>query len=612
MRWCIFCFCTGYYGLMSNEEKNEIVLQGVAASPGVSHGPAFVYLQKELEVPVYQIREDDQPAEVERFERALVTTRQQISKIREEVAQKLGEEEAQIFDAHLLVLEDRALIEETIAEQAESGYNIEYAFRAVSHRYIEVFDAMDDPYLKERVTDLRDVSRRVLQNMLGKSGGMGALKGRQVLVSEDLSPSDTAGLDKGKVLAVVTDAGSRTSHAVIMARSLQVPAVVGLHDATAKIENKDYLLVDGYDGVIVINPSEQTLYRYGQFTEKRRHLQHIFEETRGLPTVTHDGKAVHLMANVGGEADLPGVLENKPDGVGLFRTEGIFLAQDGIPSEEVQYQEYKKVAAALSPEPVIIRTLDMGGDKRNSSFMFAEKEENPFMGFRAIRFCLEHREVFKDQLRAILRASNDGNVRIMYPMISSLFELVQANAVLEEAKQELRERGQPFNEAIEVGSMIEIPSAAQTADLLADHCSFFSVGTNDLIQYLLAVDRVNDRIAHLYEPTHPAVLRTLRDLIKTAHERGLTVGICGEMAADPIYVPLLLGLGADDLSASAGVLSEIKYLIRKIKMSEARALAESALSLSDPRAIFRLLKDFYDTQLGEIVQRAQAENSELQ
>lgn len=589
----------------SNQE--EIVLQGIAASPGVSHGPAFVFLQKELEIPLYKLDENQKKSEIKRFEAALVQTRSQIVAIRNEVASKLGEEEAQIFDAHLLVLEDNALMEETINEIQNAGYNIEYCFHSVSRRFIDAFDALDDEYIKERVTDIRDVAKRVLQNLMGHPGvGAIAFEGARVIVSEDLTPSDTAGLAPDRVLGFVTDAGSRTSHTVIMARSLDVPAVVGLHDVTQHAGSSDYILVDGYDGVVIINPTEQTLFRYGQLKEERQNLQKIFESSISLPAKTIDGEDILLLANIGGIEDCKPAIKNGATGVGLFRTESMFLQRDVFPNEEEQFQAYRAVAQTMKTHGVVIRTLDIGGDKQISPFY--QEENNPFMGFRAIRFCLKHIDIFKDQLRAILRASAFGKVRLMYPMIGSVCEIEQANALLEEAKKELQKKKIAYDKDIEVGSMIEIPSAAMIADLLAEHCSFFSIGTNDLIQYLLAVDRVNDRIAHLYEPNHPAVIRTIGRITAAAQKKHIKVGVCGEMAADPIYAPLLLGLGADSLSVAASSLPEIKYLIRRMNMQEARKMAAQVLELTDPKAIFEALESFYLSQLEDVFKTKKSGN----
>jgi phosphotransferase system enzyme I (PtsI) len=582
--------------------KTEITYKGIAASPGVAHGPTFVYLQKELEIPLYVVEPEKRTHEIKRFENALTETRMQISKVRAEVAAKLGEDEAQIFDAHLLVLEDRALIEETISEHHESGYNIDYCFQTVARRFIEAFDHIDDEYIKERVMDIRDVAKRVLQNLLGVSAAnLGQISGKRIIVSEDISPSDTASLQSGMVLGILTNVGSRTSHAVIMARSLQIPAVVGLHDITDKLENNDYVLVDGYDGIVVVNPSQETLFKYGRIEKERRDIEKVFYSSIKLPSVMRDGHAFSLKANIGGADDLPGVHHFGAEGVGLFRTEALFVRSDKFPSEEEQYEAYVEVVNGVKPHPTIIRTLDLGGDKRISSFYFSEEEANPFMGFRAIRFCLEHVDLFKDQLRAILRASAHGPVKVMYPMIGSLSELMQANVVLEESKTELRERGQAFDDKIQVGSMIEIPSAAYTADLLAAHCDFFSIGTNDLIQYMLAVDRVNDRIAHLYEPNHPAILRTIQHVIDAARKRKIPVSVCGEMAGDPIYAAMLFGMGANELSVAPASLPEIKFLLRHTSLKEARQLAKTVVALAEPTAIFEKLRLFYSDRVQKML-----------
>ncbi|WP_269537915.1 phosphoenolpyruvate--protein phosphotransferase [Cerasicoccus fimbriatus] len=588
---------------MDSDKPKEIILDGIAASPGVAHGLAFVILQKELEIPVYEIPTKQLEHEKERFEKALLEARRQIAEIRHEIAGRLGENEARIFDAHIMVLEDRALIEETLREMEDTGYNVEYCFREVSNRFIEAFEALQDDYLKERVKDIEDVSRRVLQILLGQTQrNLMELVNERIIVSEDITPSEAASFDKKRILGVVTDSGSRTSHAVIMARSLGVPAVVGLHNASEQLDNEDYILIDGYDGIVIINPSEETLFRYGELKSERQNIQRVFESSALLPATTADGHRLEIGANIGGPEDCESALERGAEGVGLYRTEALFMQQDAFPDEEDQYQAYREVAEALSPHPVILRTLDLGGDKHLSDY-FVQNENNPFMGFRAIRFCLEHRDLFKDQLRAILRASAVGNVKIMYPMISSAEELIAANLLLEEAKKECRERGQKFDKDIQVGAMIEIPGAAYTCDLLAEHCDFFSIGTNDLIQYLLAVDRVNDRIAHLYEPNHPAVIRTLKVIIETANKHNVHVGVCGEMAGDPIYVPLLFGLGADEISATGTVLPEIKYLIRKMKLSEAKDLAKRILRESDPHAIRNQLTKFYETQMRDVLEQ---------
>ncbi len=551
-------------------------------------------LAHDLEVPDDSVSEEDFPKEVNRFEKALLDTRHQISKIRAEVAAKLGEDEARIFDAHLLVIEDKALIDETIREMEEGGINIGHAFDTVSNRYIDAFSRIDDEYLRERATDIRDVSRRVLQNLMGvASHGIPKMAEPRVLVCHDITPSETAGLDAEKVQAIVTDVGSRTSHAVIMARSILVPAVVGLRDFSKHIRGSDWILVDGYDGLVVVNPSEATMARYGKIQREKKSLDERIMSVASLPPVMLDGREITLRANIEGADNLERVQQSGASGVGLFRTEYLFLNGPGFPGEEEQFQAYAKVAKACAPEPVVIRTLDFGADKVERSSVYFNEEANPFIGFRAIRFCLEYTDVFKDQLRAILRASHYGNVRIMYPMISGCEELLKANAILEEVKEELRGRDIPFSADIEVGSMIEVPGAAMMADALARHCSFFSIGTNDLIQCLLAIDRLNDRIAHLYEPAHPAVLRIIRNVVEAGRKAGVKVSVCGEMAGDPIYVPLLLGLGVDELSVSPSSIPVVRYLIRNVSYREMQALAEEACGLDDLRRIFELAEAFY-------------------
>lgn len=583
-------------------EKEEIILRGVAAAPGVAHGPVFIFRQKDLEIPAYKIAEENLPEEIERFEQALLQTRQQIIGIRNQIASKLGEDEAQIFDAHLLVLEDKALIEETIRETEKSRYNIDHVFQSVSSRYIEAFLKIDDEYIQERVADIRDVSKRLLHNLMGRTPNIiGRFAAARVIVSEDLAPSDAAAFEKDKVLGLVTDLGGRTSHAVIMARSLDVPAVVGLHDISQKVDIGDTVLVDGFSGRVVVNPSEDTLFQYGKLKHRQETIREIFRQASQEPSVTRDGRHITLSANIEGVEDVEDVQRVGAEGVGLYRTEILFLRENDFPGEEEQYRAYREVVERVAPHPVIIRTLDLGGDKTVHDY-FEEHENNPFMGFRAIRFCLEHPTIFRQQLRAILRASAHGKVKIMYPMISGLAELLQANEHLEACRQELSGRGTAFDPEMPVGSMIEIPSAAYIADHLAEHCDFFSVGTNDLIQYLLAVDRINDRIAHLYEPSHPAILRTLRHIFEVGRQNDIEVGVCGEMAGDPLYAALLLGMGATRLSASPAAIPELKFLCRNMELRRAQDLAESVLSLRDTADITGELKSFYDEHVTAALQ----------
>lgn len=576
-------------------EKIELTVQGIAASQGIAYGQIFVYIQSDVEVPSYEVEPERRLEEVSRFDRALVSTRQQIAKIQGEVEKNLGAQEALIFDAHLMALEDPALIGETIRVFESTRQNIETCFNQVSQRYIQAFAKFEDEYLRERASDIRDVAQRVLQNLLGQAeNSLSRLADKRIVVANDVSPSDSASIDRSAAIALVTDSGSKTSHAVIVARSMKMPAVVGVRNLTKRAHNGDWAIVDGYDGVVILNPSETTLFRYGKIQEKKKSFEARLMEANRELAVTLDGVAVSLMANIEKVEEVAQVKAYAAEGVGLYRTEYLFLNSARIPTEQEQFLAYRAVAQAIAPQPVVIRTLDLGGDKpmEGNPDLFP-KENNPFMGFRAIRFCLENLEIFKDQLRAILRASACGNVRIMYPMISGSGEMVRANAVLTECMAELKSRDIAFDAKLQVGAMIEIPSAAMTADILAKECVFFSVGTNDLIQYLLAIDRVNERIAHLYEPTHPAVVRTLKHIVDEAHKRGVTVSVCGEMAGDPVFAPLLLGLGVDALSMSPAWLPSVKYMVRAMTMADARALAAEALTLASPKEIYARCDAFY-------------------
>ena len=584
---------------MSTSAKSEFTVQGLAASKGIAYGQVFLYLQNELEIPRYMVGPEKRVAEISRFEQALVVTRKQIAAIQEQVSKNLSEEEALIFDAHQMVLEDQALIGETIRDFQKTGLNIETCFNAVAQRYIQAFAEIDDEYLRERAADLKDVAKRVLHVLLGQTAGsLTALVDKRIIVATDISPSEAAGIDRSAALGIVTDAGSRTSHAVIVARSMKIPAVVGAEDLTTKLKDGDWLLVDGYEGLVIVNPAEQTLFRYGKIQKAKQSFESRLMTANELAAETQDGVAVTLRANIEKADEIALVQQYRASGVGLYRTEFLFLSSAHMPDEEQQYAAYKQIVAGLAPAAVTIRTLDVGGDKPLPGDPgLIGPEANPFLGFRAIRMCLEHPEMFKNQLRAILRASAHGTVELMYPMISGSDELDRANALLAEAKAELKQRGLAYDEKMSVGTMIEIPSAAIAGDLLAERSNFFSIGTNDLIQYLLAIDRGNSRIAHLYEPTHPAVIRTLKQIVDTGHAHNIKVSVCGEMAGDALYAPLLLGLGVDELSMTPTLLPSVRYLVRAMKMSDARALAAEALKQTDAKKTFALVEAFYDERM---------------
>lgn len=558
--------------------KGEQIFRGIPVSAGVCRGKILVVDRNGPSVGRRDLTEAELVEEVNRLEKALVQTRHQILEVQRRVSQAMGAEEGSIFDAHLLVLEDRTLLDEVVRVIKEKRVNAEFAFHSVAERYAASLAAIEDDYLRERATDMRDVTARVLNNLLGREDDVNLrnLKEPCIIISHDLTPSNTAQLDKRSVLGFATDVGSKTSHTAIMARSLRIPAIVGLKEASATLETGQYALLDGFNGVIIVNPTDQTLFEYGQLLDKQVALQEKLKDILLKPAVTLDGHRVFLSSNIESPADTAAVQANGAEGVGLFRTEYLFINRETPPGEEQQYAAYREAARALNPMPLVIRTLDLGGDKF-LAHMPLPRELNPFLGWRAIRFCLQERDIFREQLRAILRASAEGNVKMMYPMISGLDELNQANGLVEEFKGELRKENIPFDENIEIGAMIETPSAVIVADSLAKRLKFFSIGTNDLIQYSLAVDRMNEKIAHLYEPTHPAIVRLLKATVDAAHRHKVWVSICGEMAGDPVLAPLLLGLGVDELSAAPPLVPPVKFIIRRLKISEARALADFAL-----------------------------------
>jgi phosphotransferase system enzyme I (PtsI) len=557
----------------------EQILHGIAVSAGVCRGKLLVLGQAQLEVRKRTITAEEVPVEVKRLEGALLETRRRILDVQQRMREATGTEHADIFDAHLLVLDDPVVMSEVIRLIEGELVNAEFAYQETVRRYTTMLAQVGDSYLRERVSDLDDVASRVLQVLDGRETGnpLQGLKQPCIVLAHDLKPSETVHMDRSKVVGFATDVGSRTSHTAILARSLQIPAVVGLGDSSQTIPSGSDALLDGYSGSLILWPSEETLYRYGQLEAKRESVLIQIRKAIVEPAETLDGQRVIVSGNIEEPKDIESVKANGAEGVGLFRTEYIFIDRDSFPSEEEQYESYRRVAEALSPDPVIIRTLDLGGDKFRSH-MHVPTEMNPFLGWRAIRLCLHERDFFRTQLRAILRASAHGNVKMMYPMISGLEELRQANELVEECKAQLRTEGRAFNEHMDVGAMIETPSAAMVAESLARRLKFLSIGTNDLIQYALAVDRTNEKIAHLYEPTHPGILRLIKATVDAAHKHGIWAGVCGEMAGDTVLVPLLLGFGVDELSAAPPVVPQIKYLVRRLKMSDARALAEFAVT----------------------------------
>src|SRR5208283_1706001 len=558
----------------------EVRFHGVGVAPGIARGVVFLHKPDDEEPPKRRIDDSEVAKEIVRFESALIATRAQILEMQQRIAEAIGAKDASIFDAHLLVVEDRTLIDEVLRSLEKEKFNVEFVFAEVANRYAQTLSEIDDPYLRERAFDIHDVTRRVIRNLLGRSTKtLGTLDVPQIVVAHNITPSDTAMLNRQLVLGFATDVGSRTSHTAIMARSLNIPAVVGLKDISEQLRPGEHVLLDGTNGVVILNPSDQTLWEYGEIEVKLEHVEEILTGLRDTVSTMSDGRHVVLSANIELPEDVPLVIEAGAEGIGLYRTEFFFLNKNDLPTEEEQYKTYRSVAEAMQPESIIIRTLDIGGDKF-LSHSHLPAEINPFLGCRAIRFCLDRPDIFKAQLRAILRVSALGNVRMMFPMISGLSELRQAKEVLESCKAELREEGKPFKEDIEVGIMIEVPSAVLVADALATEVDFFSIGTNDLIQYTIAVDRVNERIAHLYEPTHPAILRLIEMTVSAAHAHGIWVGVCGEMAGEITLTPLLLALGVDELSVSTGLVPRVKKAVQTLDTKECSKLLEEIRGLT--------------------------------
>ncbi|WRP08237.1 phosphoenolpyruvate--protein phosphotransferase [Rossellomorea aquimaris] len=564
------------------------LLKGIAASNGIAIAKAYRLVEPDLSFEKKNV--DNAEQEVSRFQEAIATSMSELEAIRDKARVDLGEDKAQIFEAHLLVLSDPELLTPIEDKVKSENVNAEFALKETADMFVSMFESMDNEYMKERASDIRDVTKRVLSHLLGVQIANPSMVTEEVIViAEDLTPSDTAQLNREFVKGFTTDIGGRTSHSAIMARSMEIPAVVGTKSITSSVENGDMIIVDGLNGEVHINPTPEVIEEYkkehARYEEQKAEWAKLVNE----PTVSKDGEHVELAANIGTPKDLEGVKNHGGEGVGLYRTEFLYMGRDELPSEDEQYEAYKAVLEGMEGKPVVVRTLDIGGDKE-LPYLNLPKEMNPFLGYRAIRLCLDEQDIFRTQLRALLKASPFGNLKIMFPMISNLQEFREAKAVLEEEKKALLENGTNVADHIEVGIMVEIPSTAVMADVFAKEVDFFSIGTNDLIQYTMAADRMNERVSYLYQPYNPAILRLVKMVIDAAHKEGKWAGMCGEMAGDEIAVPILLGLGLDEFSMSATSILRARSQIRQLNRAEMKELAEQALQLDTNDAVISAVK----------------------
>ncbi|EAC3421690.1 phosphoenolpyruvate--protein phosphotransferase [Listeria monocytogenes] len=565
-------------------------LKGIAASDGIAIAKAYLLVEPDLSYEKTEVT--DVESEVKRFESALEVSRTELSMIREKAAKDLGEDKAQIFDAHLLVLNDPELtgpIEESIKN---SKTNAETALQETTDMFIGMFESMDNEYMRERAADIKDVRKRVLSHLLGVTIPNPALIDEEVVVvAADLTPSDTAQLNRNFVKGFVTDIGGRTSHSAIMARSLEIPAVVGTKEVTSSVAKNDIVIIDGLEGNVIIHPTEEQIAHYEKIKSDFALQQAEWDKLKNEKTVSKDGVHVELAANIGTPNDLEGVISNGGEAVGLYRTEFLYMGRDNFPTEEEQFEAYKAVVSGMDGKSVVVRTLDIGGDK-TLPYLELPEEMNPFLGFRAIRLCFANEELFRTQLRALLRASVYGNLKIMFPMIATVNEFRQARDILLDEKAKLKAAGTEVSDSIELGIMIEIPAAAVLADQFAKEVDFFSIGTNDLIQYTMAADRMNERVSYLYQPYNPSILRLVKMVIDASHKEGKWTGMCGEMAGDQTAVPLLLGLGLDEFSMSASSILKSRSLIKRLDQSEMVKLAEEALNKSTAEEVVELVEKY--------------------
>lgn len=558
--------------------------KGTGASPGIALGKALVIEHSELVIEKKTIENIDK--EIQKLESAVKVSKEELTKVKEKALAELGEHEAEIFEAHLLVLEDPELIGSAISKIRDEKVNADYALNEIKEMFVAMFESMDNEYMRERAADIKDVTNRVLRHILGiKVVDLAGLDEEVVLIAHDLTPSDTATMNKNMVLGFLTDIGGRTSHTAIMARTLEIAAVVGLNDITKKVKDGDYIVFNGDTGEVIVNPDEETKAKYASLKEEFEEYRKSLELLKGQASITTDGRHVELAGNIGSPNDVEGLIKNDAEGVGLYRTEFLYMdKEDSFPTEEEQYEAYKAVLEGMNNKPIVIRTLDIGGDKELPYFEM-EAEMNPFLGYRAIRLCLDRKDILKTQLRALYRASVHGKLRIMFPMISSLEELLDAKEVIKEVLKELDAENIAYSNDVEVGMMIEIPSAAVISDVLAKHVDFFSIGTNDLIQYTCAVDRMNQKISHLYNQFNPAVLRLIKMVIDNAHKEGKWVGMCGESAGDQRMIPILLGFGLDEFSMSPISILPARKLITSLSYADMQKFVDEVLAMGTAKEI---------------------------
>ncbi|MGH4118537.1 phosphoenolpyruvate--protein phosphotransferase [Clostridium sp.] len=564
------------------------MLKAIGASFGIAIGTALVIKEESVEIKSCKV--DDIEFELSRFNNALQEAITQLEKITEDIKENLGSEKAEIFEAHLMMLSDPEFIGAIQNKITEEKFNAEYSLQTVRDETAAIFEAMENKYMTERAADIKDVSKRVLNILLGiKVASIAEIQEECIIIAKDLTPSDTAQINKSKVLGFITEIGGKTSHTAIIARSLELPAVVGAGSGLQKIKDGDLIILDGEQGIVIVNPDEKALNEYKAKREEFIELKSQLLKYVSMESTTLDGKTVELAANIGSVEDVENVLKNGAEAIGLFRTEFLYMSKDALPTEEEQFDTYKSVLEKMGEKPVIIRTLDIGGDKK-LNYLPLDEEMNPFLGYRAIRICLDRTDIFITQLRALLRASKFGTLKIMFPMISSLQELKMAKKILQDCKDELKAENVAFDDNVQVGIMIEIPSAAVMSDVLAKEVDFFSIGTNDLIQYTLAVDRMNEKIAYLYDFYHPGVLRLIKTVIDNGHKAGIMVGMCGEMAGITELIPVLLGFGLDEFSMSASSILRARRTVTEANYEECIKLSKPVLSFGDSDKIKEFLK----------------------